>query len=698
MGSESLDPKELSRYDHNPLEWNGDNLKQMLVVLANYKGLGVWSQAVVTGIHTDGTFQVCYLDGQIEDHVPQCRIAHPKSDPKASDYLSGSFEKFLQRGFDLVACKVDSDGSCLPHSISYALTGLEMFYDVFRAAIVLELTEHASWYRENLAEGDIYDDERWENYWTRIISSSQPTGGKRVGNEFYLESAHIFGLSNILRRPILLLDNHEEMECAPQEMYKCPGGIFLPLRHSRQEIIKHNNGRAPSMIAIAWQNHNHDHYVALALTKRSQATLNREFRAWQEEEFLQCGLQLPPGIGDVVTWCDPGRDSQSIAESDFLRLSSRIVSSTLKTALFNHDIMVNLTYFFVDNKPFYRAKSIHTLLTLLKTIDAIIDGRQSDRTKGTIKLDNPLVRNNILTLNHAKSLLLSIGFEETLVAVPSSATATLVFAGGGAGSGGGGNSGGGTGLSLDNPVSIAPPPQVQCLSFKFPPATDSIAKSQERNKLTAIIDCLEIMNGTSLKEKAFRGLHEISDIDRDIRPLLGHCPKLLTRRQREVIDTKLGTSDRSDAELLHTRHRLEWAEATRCYGEGDKGEGTFWSFGGGQNADTLVESFIAIASDTFRAVTGEDWSQGFDILRGKVGLRVVCPVCQLVNTLPANCEDVQTNLYFGGAFDSLYQCGNPICRHRLSLRQTKAAILERLVGDALKTAASCWICDMRKCL
>ncbi len=40
-----------------------------------------------------------------------------------------------QVGIDLVPIQVTSDGSCLPHAVSRALVGFEIFYDCLRASI-----------------------------------------------------------------------------------------------------------------------------------------------------------------------------------------------------------------------------------------------------------------------------------------------------------------------------------------------------------------------------------------------------------------------------------------------------------------------------------------------------------------------------------------------------------------------------------
>ena len=44
-------------------------------VLGNFKGLGDWEEALVVGVHADGTYTLEYTDeGLVEEHVPASRI------------------------------------------------------------------------------------------------------------------------------------------------------------------------------------------------------------------------------------------------------------------------------------------------------------------------------------------------------------------------------------------------------------------------------------------------------------------------------------------------------------------------------------------------------------------------------------------------------------------------------------------------
>ena len=152
----------------------------------NYGAEGTWHEGKIIAMNADGTFNVICSDGRSEFSVPESCIATSLTDTKAASHLSQTLESFKQQGIDLVPMQVDSDGSCLPHSISRALVGAEIFFDVIRADLVTELVQYKGWYREHCRECQIYDDEGFETYWDTVIESAEPTKGKRVGREKYL--------------------------------------------------------------------------------------------------------------------------------------------------------------------------------------------------------------------------------------------------------------------------------------------------------------------------------------------------------------------------------------------------------------------------------------------------------------------------------------------------------------------------------
>jgi hypothetical protein len=99
---------------------------------------------------------------------------------------------------DLEVLTVASDGSCLPHAVSRALVGVELFFDALRQDLSEELIEHAEWYEQRLNRDEsggqvVRDEETWREYWQGIVAAAAPTVGVCVGQERWLEQPHILG-------------------------------------------------------------------------------------------------------------------------------------------------------------------------------------------------------------------------------------------------------------------------------------------------------------------------------------------------------------------------------------------------------------------------------------------------------------------------------------------------------------------------
>ena len=95
----------------------------------------------------------------------------------------------------------DGDGHCLVHAVSRALIGRELFWHALRENLKIHLEESLVNYRNLFC--DFVD----INEWSDIIAECDPEFVPLNGEPLGLRNIHIFGLANVLRRPIILLDS-----------------------------------------------------------------------------------------------------------------------------------------------------------------------------------------------------------------------------------------------------------------------------------------------------------------------------------------------------------------------------------------------------------------------------------------------------------------------------------------------------------
>ena len=117
----------------------------------------------------------------------------------------------------LVPVHADGDGHCLVHAISRCLVGRELFWHALRTNLHAHLTNKQSLYNEMFK--DFISDEEWAD----IIAESAPDFHPPEGQSLGLRNIHVFGLANVLRRPIVLLDSLSGMRSKGDY-----SGIFLP--------------------------------------------------------------------------------------------------------------------------------------------------------------------------------------------------------------------------------------------------------------------------------------------------------------------------------------------------------------------------------------------------------------------------------------------------------------------------------------
>ena len=95
----------------------------------------------------------------------------------------------------------DGDGHCLVHAVSRALIGRELFWHALRENLKTHFLSCLDRYKALFR--DFIDVNEWET----IIAECDPDFTPADGEPLGLRNIHIFGLANVLRRPIILLDS-----------------------------------------------------------------------------------------------------------------------------------------------------------------------------------------------------------------------------------------------------------------------------------------------------------------------------------------------------------------------------------------------------------------------------------------------------------------------------------------------------------
>ena len=154
----------------------------------------------------------------------------------------------------LVPVHVDGDGHCLVHAISRALVGREIFWHALRANLKSHLKTELHKYK-GLFRDFIHDDE-----WKDIVSEADPYFEPPDGEGLGLRNIHLFGLANVLHRPIILLDSVSGMQSSGDYT-----GIFLPALIPEEKCKRDNIFNKP--LAVAWSSSGRNHFVPLVGVK-----------------------------------------------------------------------------------------------------------------------------------------------------------------------------------------------------------------------------------------------------------------------------------------------------------------------------------------------------------------------------------------------------------------------------------------------
>lgn len=153
----------------------------------------------------------------------------------------------------------DGDGHCLVHAISRALVGRELFWHALRENLQLHFQEKLSLYQMH------FQDFIRHSEWQEIIEECKPDFVPPEGELLGLRNIHIFGLANVLRRPIVLLDSIVGMRSSGDY-----SGVFLPTLCDKTECMD-KDGRLNKPLCIAWSSLGRNHYIPLVGIEGKQA-------------------------------------------------------------------------------------------------------------------------------------------------------------------------------------------------------------------------------------------------------------------------------------------------------------------------------------------------------------------------------------------------------------------------------------------
>nr|XP_046210650.1 tumor necrosis factor alpha-induced protein 3-like [Oncorhynchus gorbuscha]XP_046210651.1 tumor necrosis factor alpha-induced protein 3-like [Oncorhynchus gorbuscha] len=153
----------------------------------------------------------------------------------------------------MVPLRTNGDGNCLLHAASQYMLGVQDTDLVLRKALHSVLKENetgnfrARFQTELLQSQEFtqtglrYSTMNWEEEWEKIIKMASPVSS-RNGLQFdSLEDMHIFILSNILRRPIIIIADQvlRSMRSCSSFSPLNVGGIYLPLHWPPRECYKY---------------------------------------------------------------------------------------------------------------------------------------------------------------------------------------------------------------------------------------------------------------------------------------------------------------------------------------------------------------------------------------------------------------------------------------------------------------------------
>ncbi|KAK5860473.1 hypothetical protein PBY51_021948 [Eleginops maclovinus] len=157
----------------------------------------------------------------------------------------------------LIPVHVDGDGHCLVHAVSRALVGRELFWHALRENLKQNFKQNLDRYKALFQ--DFIDAAEWED----IINECDPLFIPPEGVPLGLRNIHIFGLANVLHRPIILLDSLSGMRSSGDY-----SATFLPGLVA-EEQCSGKDGKLNKPICIAWSSSGRNHYIPLVGIKNT---------------------------------------------------------------------------------------------------------------------------------------------------------------------------------------------------------------------------------------------------------------------------------------------------------------------------------------------------------------------------------------------------------------------------------------------
>ncbi|GAB1607956.1 deubiquitinating protein VCIP135-like [Argonauta hians] len=151
----------------------------------------------------------------------------------------------------LVPIHTDGDGHCLVYAISRALTGRELFWHALRQNLRHHFMDKLQLYKMHFE--DFIHCLEWQEIIAECAPNFVPVDGEPLG----LRNIHIFGLANVLRRPIILLDSIDGIRSSGDY-----SGVFLPAFSDPSECRGKDN-RLNQPLCIAWNSNGRNHYIPL---------------------------------------------------------------------------------------------------------------------------------------------------------------------------------------------------------------------------------------------------------------------------------------------------------------------------------------------------------------------------------------------------------------------------------------------------
>ncbi|XP_069692893.1 deubiquitinating protein VCPIP1-like isoform X2 [Periplaneta americana] len=190
------------------------------------------------------------------DHHHLNVVGYGRDNSGSARYLSDTLQNIREANENkevLVPLHSDADGHCLVHAISRALTGRELFWFPLRSHLKRHLIENLDLYKRtfrdfiNVTEWDLIIDECDPHY------VPEDERYETIG----LRNMHVFGLANVLKRPIILLDSLVGMHC-----FADYSAVFLPALVNPQDC-RSKTGVLNPPLCLAWSSSARNHFIPL---------------------------------------------------------------------------------------------------------------------------------------------------------------------------------------------------------------------------------------------------------------------------------------------------------------------------------------------------------------------------------------------------------------------------------------------------